>query len=484
MTRDGYQDEIDYWARELALEGVHREHTEKRLNPAGRRDEHPIWIDGLIDVLTERKRGSGPPRALDLGCGPLGTLGHAHEVGRLDVTGVDPLADAYTELRTRFAIDYPEPLIATTGERLSEHIEPTSVDLVYSRNSLDHAEDVQRCFEEAARALRPGGVFALEVFAYEGFREGYDGLHRFDFHVHDGALGCTDEHGRQALNLADFDLELVTLEPRETRKPAGVGADTTTVRAVFARSRDPELLDAVRAATWLADERARVEQFLDPTGVYAHRIADGWDTELLRSMYPIWSDHVLGRVQRADPGLPRVLELDARSMPTLTWAQLSGHAQVEAADPQAAAFAEIFARHHLPPHPIRMREATAREVLADARPESFEVVHLRDALERDHDPEGLVELAARVLAPTGVLLLEGSVRSTSSEAWRHPFGNAVRLEDGHLVVRRHALGDERTQVLDPQGLGLESVVLTMLDASDPLREPGTVYRAAWRRPER
>ena len=96
----------------------------------------------------------------------------------------------------------------------------------------------------------------------------------------------------------------------------------------------------------------------------------------------------------------------------------------------------------------------------------------------------MVELAARALAPTGVLLLEGSVRSSSGEAWRHQFGNAVRVEGERLVVRRHALGDERVEALDPHALGLESVVLTMLDATDPLREPGTVYRAAWRRPGR
>ena len=477
MTRSGYDDEIAYWARELALEGDHREHTAKRLTPEGRAEEHPVWIDGLIDAVGGSAVDSaGPPRALDLGCGPLGTLAHAHEVGRLAVTGVDPLAAPYTELRERFEIDFPEPLVASTGEQLDEVVAPGSVDLIYSRNSMDHAEDVQRCFDQAARALRDGGVFALEVFAYEGFREAYDGLHRFDFQVHGGMLACTDREGVEALDLADSPLHMVTLAPAETPKPAGVGGDTTTVRAVFVKSDDPAWLAEVAAATWRSEERARVEQFLDPDGPYLERVRRGWDPELLRGMYPQWADEVLGEVPR-DAGVPIALEVEARSMPTLAWAQLAGHAQVHAVDTQADAFRAIFERRGLPPHPIDLRSSTARAALDACAPAGLHVVHLRDALERDGDPEGLVRAAARALRTGGVLLAEGAARRAGRDGWRQPVGATVCVDDGALVVE--ARGVQRaTWRLDPAALGFATALVTEVEASDPLREAGLVHRVA------
>lgn len=486
MTRSGYDDEIAYWARELALEGDHREYTAKRLTPNGRAEEHPVWIDGLIDAVRDDAvrddAGSGvAPRALDLGCGPLGTLAHAHEAGRLDVTGVDPLADPYTELRERFEIDYPERLVASTGERLSDVVAPGSVDLIYSRNSLDHAEDVQRCFDEAARALRPGGVFALEVFAYEGFREAYDGLHRFDFWVHDGALGCTDRSGAHALDLAASELRLVALAPAETPKPAGVGADTTTVRAVFARTDDPRRQVELANATWRSEERARVEQFLDPDGPYLARVRRGWDADLLRVMYPSWAEGVLGEVRREDGARPRVLEVDARSMPTAAWAQVAGLADVRAVDSQADAFHAIFERRGLPPHPVGLERATASEALAACAAGELDVVHLRDALERTADPAALVQAALRALAPRGVLMMEGPSRRVHGESWRQPVGCALHVDGDALVIVDRARPTESAYRIDAAALGLEARIVTEVDAADPLREAGPVHRVALQR---
>lgn len=478
MTRSGYDDEIAYWARELALEGAHREYTAKRLTPEGRALEHPAWIDGLIAAVRAAEEGGRTPRALDLGCGPLGTLAHAHERGDLDVVGVDPLAEPYSELRERFGIAYPERLVASTGERLSDVVEDGSVDLIYSRNSLDHAEDVQRCFDEAARALRPGGVLALEVFAYEGFREDYDGLHRFDFWVHDGALGCTDRAGAQALDLATSELHLVTLAPAETPRPAGVGADTTTVRAVFARTADPRVLAELAAATWRSEERARVEQFLDPDGPYLDRVRRGWDAELLRSMYPTWADATLGAVRRADGRPPEVVEVEARSMPTTAWAQAAGHARVRAYDTQADAFVELFARLGLPPHPVGIERAAARGALAECEPGSLDVVHLRDALGRVDDCEALLASAARALAVGGVLLAEGPARRVRGDRWRRPVGRVLFVDGERFMLVEGDPSASGARALDLAGAGFDVRVLDEVDAADPLHEAGRVYRVA------
>lgn len=93
---------------------------------------------------------------LDIGCGPRGSLEWATNAGRR--FGVDPLANDYLMLG---AIDHGMRYLCAPSERIP--VPDGYCDAVFSFNSLDHVEDVERTLREIARITRPGGVFLLLV---------------------------------------------------------------------------------------------------------------------------------------------------------------------------------------------------------------------------------------------------------------------------------------------------------------------------------
>lgn len=93
---------------------------------------------------------------MDLGCGPRGSLEWATTAAR--TIGVDPLANAYLELGAR---EHRMEYIAAPAEKIP--LKDGECDAVFSFNSLDHVEDVERVIGEIKRVTRPGGIFLLLV---------------------------------------------------------------------------------------------------------------------------------------------------------------------------------------------------------------------------------------------------------------------------------------------------------------------------------
>ncbi|WP_159617604.1 bifunctional 2-polyprenyl-6-hydroxyphenol methylase/3-demethylubiquinol 3-O-methyltransferase UbiG [Arthrobacter zhaoguopingii] len=99
--------------------------------------------------------------ALDVGCG-CGFL--AEEFARLgfSVTGVDPSEVAISAARKHagqagLSIRY----VVGTGEELP--VGSSTFDVVYCCDVLEHVTDLPRVLEEAARALRPGGLYLFDT---------------------------------------------------------------------------------------------------------------------------------------------------------------------------------------------------------------------------------------------------------------------------------------------------------------------------------
>ncbi|HZU77777.1 MAG TPA: bifunctional 2-polyprenyl-6-hydroxyphenol methylase/3-demethylubiquinol 3-O-methyltransferase UbiG [Dehalococcoidia bacterium] len=112
----------------------------------------------VFDELSLDPRGK---TALDVGCGG-GLL--AEEVAHLgcNVTGVDPSASSLATARAHaarsgLAIEYRQG----TAEALP--FPNASFDLVYCCDVLEHVDDVGKAVAEAARALRPGGVYLYDT---------------------------------------------------------------------------------------------------------------------------------------------------------------------------------------------------------------------------------------------------------------------------------------------------------------------------------
>ena len=93
---------------------------------------------------------------LDLGCGPRGSLEWATSAKRR--IGLDPLVNQYLKLG---ALEHDMEYIVAGSENIP--LEKNSCDAVFSFNSLDHVEDVDKTIQEIKRVVKPDGVFLLLV---------------------------------------------------------------------------------------------------------------------------------------------------------------------------------------------------------------------------------------------------------------------------------------------------------------------------------
>lgn len=174
-------------------------------------DDYKARIDPLAPLaeplLTERL--DAVPRAtieiLDVGAGPLTSLGKVHPGGQLAITAVDPLSRAYDGLLTEAGI---EPCVRTqecAGEDLVARFGPESFDVAYARNSLDHTVDPVQIVANMLEVVRPGGFVALRHYQDEGASTGWVQLHQWNFNVRDGELVVWGRDGSHNLSrlLAD-----------------------------------------------------------------------------------------------------------------------------------------------------------------------------------------------------------------------------------------------------------------------------------------
>ncbi|MFZ4721526.1 MAG: class I SAM-dependent methyltransferase [Phycisphaerales bacterium] len=95
-------------------------------------------------------------RVLDIGCGPRGSLEWCD--GALERVGLDPLVHSYRRLGIdRHKMSY----VNAPSEKMP--FADGYFDIVLSKNSLDHVEDLDRTIHEIKRVTKSGGLFVLMV---------------------------------------------------------------------------------------------------------------------------------------------------------------------------------------------------------------------------------------------------------------------------------------------------------------------------------
>jgi SAM-dependent methyltransferase len=147
-----------------------------------------------------------PYRILDIGAGPLTTVGKVCNGSRIELLAIDPLASVYDALLEKNGITPPVRTKYGEAEQIAEMYEDGSFDLVHAANSLDHAHDPVAAIKAAARVVRPGGHVFLEHILNEGAREGYGGLHQWNFGVEGDSFTIASSAGQKtnmAKELAD-----------------------------------------------------------------------------------------------------------------------------------------------------------------------------------------------------------------------------------------------------------------------------------------
>ncbi len=175
----GIPEERHFWSGWLASKGGQwPEDFAWRMNPAA-----PLWPFPAAVAATLAQPAL---RLLDVGAGPITSLGGVLPGVALEVTAVDPLAPLYATLLAQHQVDPPIPTRFATVEELALFFPAGHFDLVHCRNALDHAADPLLGIRQMLAVTRVGGVVALDHFPNEGEREGYAGFHQWNLDLRDG----------------------------------------------------------------------------------------------------------------------------------------------------------------------------------------------------------------------------------------------------------------------------------------------------------
>lgn len=184
LWRGRLRSETDFWAGWLAgAPGTEqwRRDREERLDP------DTEIRDALVREEIDRLPGE-KVTILDVGAGPLTSLGYRHPAKTLSIVPVDPLAADYDRLLEEAGLEPPIRTIGVAGEALLERFDPGSFDIAYAANSLDHSADPLTIISNMVSLVRDGGVVLLRHKRNEGESARYGGLHQWNFDAADGRL--------------------------------------------------------------------------------------------------------------------------------------------------------------------------------------------------------------------------------------------------------------------------------------------------------
>lgn len=202
---DNLDEELSFWRTALMDPGPDGEMQRSRAT------ERAVW-----DEFRSRIPSSdGPVRILDVGCGPLTTLGTLWPGRLVQVVAVDPLADAYNSLLDELEIVPPVRSSPIRGEELADHFEAGAFDVVHAANSLDHTADPVLTLEQMLTVTRPGGTLCLLHHIDVGVMENYHGLHQWNLRpdgAHDMLIWSRDRSERLSSLAHGATIEIEELE--------------------------------------------------------------------------------------------------------------------------------------------------------------------------------------------------------------------------------------------------------------------------------
>jgi SAM-dependent methyltransferase len=176
--------EVDFWADWLAgAPGTEQWGWDRaqRLDPA------TAIRDALVREELDRL-ARDEVSILDVGAGPLTSLGYRYPGRALRIVPVDPLADDYDRLLGEAGLEPPIRTTLVAGEALVEHFGHRSFDIAYAANSLDHSADPLTIISNMVSVVRIGGAVLLRHKRNEGESARYGGLHQWNFDAVDGRL--------------------------------------------------------------------------------------------------------------------------------------------------------------------------------------------------------------------------------------------------------------------------------------------------------
>ncbi len=170
--QDGLKNETAYWATVIAGTFPKPKIIEEFANRRDGKTQFPVHLTAYL-------KSHAVTRILDVGSGPITSLGTMNAPSQVEIVAIDPLADEYNALMAKHGA---KPKIATLkgqAEDLSAYAD--QFDIVHSRNALDHSSDPLKGLQEMLRACKPDGVVWISGYCNEAVRSQYQGLHQWNF---------------------------------------------------------------------------------------------------------------------------------------------------------------------------------------------------------------------------------------------------------------------------------------------------------------
>jgi SAM-dependent methyltransferase len=204
-------DEVEWWQGWFVTKGRQWPWDYKpRLDP-----EEPLQ-DRIIRHLSTPPGGT--VSILDVGAGPLTTLGKRWEGRVVQITAVDPLADEYKHLLAEVNITPPVQTQFGEVERLTELFPRNHFDLVHMQNALDHSYDPLLGIQQMLEVVKPRGCVLLLHEVNEGYRTNYVGLHQWNFCAENGHFIVWNRNIRVSVNDALGDIAQITVDDNEDER--------------------------------------------------------------------------------------------------------------------------------------------------------------------------------------------------------------------------------------------------------------------------
>ncbi len=132
-------------------------HAEENRFSYATRQAHPTWIEAIKAIVDVQGK-----KVADIGCGGGIYSAALAEMGAAHVAGIDFSEEMLKAARAN-CLGYPQ-ISFVTGNALDTGLAGNQFDVILERAVIHHLarQDVEQCFKEAFRLLKPGGILIVQ----------------------------------------------------------------------------------------------------------------------------------------------------------------------------------------------------------------------------------------------------------------------------------------------------------------------------------
>lgn len=214
---------------------------------------------------------------------------------------------------------------------------------------------------------------------------------------------------------------------------------------------------------------------------------DLWPEDFKQRLQPRPLDHLeLECVRRIPHDVIRILDVGAGPLTVLGSTHPTKTIEIVAVDPLAPRYDELLAEAAIDP-PVRTQFCHGEKLLDTFSRESFDITHMRNALDHTYDPISVINNMLAVVRPGGFVILRHWVNEGERESYQGLHQWNLDAAGGRIVVWRpgEQPRDVGRELAAPADVWVRksddwlTCVLRKSQLSSPLLNPIDRFRGAW-----